>query len=216
MFRRRGFWFVILLIVLVGGATGYYYYTTLQAAAEAENEEAPLQTTAVRRGDLTISATGAGTIIPATELSIGFSTSGTLTELLVRVGDAVQAGDVLAHLDDSAAQEALANAQLQLTQAAMQTDGGATGVGISYDDINVQQAELNLEVAQAALADLPIIGTTPDFPSVREVTVANGRFFNETELERSSKVAVLGPASLPSCSPTKTPLDSQSRSAQRG
>ncbi|MEM7114612.1 MAG: ABC transporter permease, partial [Chloroflexota bacterium] len=42
------------------------------------------------------------------------------------------------------------------------------------------------------LTDVSIIGTTPDFPSVREVGLANGRFFNETELERSAKVAVLG------------------------
>ncbi len=36
------------------------------------------------------------------------------------------------------------------------------------------------------------MGTTPDFPSVRDVPVAVGRYFNETELDRSAKVAVLG------------------------
>ncbi len=42
------------------------------------------------------------------------------------------------------------------------------------------------------LADVSILGTTPDFPSVREVDIAVGRYFNETELERTEKVAVLG------------------------
>ncbi|MCJ7626267.1 MAG: ABC transporter permease, partial [Anaerolineaceae bacterium] len=42
------------------------------------------------------------------------------------------------------------------------------------------------------LEDIQILGTTIDFPSVREAPVADGRFFNEKEVERSSKVAVLG------------------------
>ena len=42
------------------------------------------------------------------------------------------------------------------------------------------------------LSDVSVLGTTPDFPSVREMGVANGRYFNATELERSAKVAVLG------------------------
>jgi putative ABC transport system permease protein len=42
------------------------------------------------------------------------------------------------------------------------------------------------------LTDVPIMGTTPDFPSVRDVQIARGRFFNEKEVERKTKVAVLG------------------------
>jgi len=42
------------------------------------------------------------------------------------------------------------------------------------------------------LDEVQILGTTPDFPSVREVSIASGRYFNQTELDRSAKVAVLG------------------------
>jgi len=42
------------------------------------------------------------------------------------------------------------------------------------------------------LTEVPVAGTTPDFPLVRDVAIADGRFFNETELERKAKVAVLG------------------------
>jgi putative ABC transport system permease protein len=42
------------------------------------------------------------------------------------------------------------------------------------------------------LEDVAVLGTTPGFPSVRDMTVETGRFFNETELERTAKVAVLG------------------------
>ena len=46
----------------------------------------------MKRGDLRLTADGSGTLIPAQELSIGFSSGGTLTEMLVKVGDKVQAG----------------------------------------------------------------------------------------------------------------------------
>lgn len=42
------------------------------------------------------------------------------------------------------------------------------------------------------LTDVSLLGTTVDFPSVREIEVANGRYFNDTDLERTAKVAVLG------------------------
>ena len=37
-----------------------------------------------------------------------------------------------------------------------------------------------------------ILGTTADFPAVRDVPVGDGRFFNEAEVDRTVKVAVLG------------------------
>ena len=34
--------------------------------------------------------------------------------------------------------------------------------------------------------------TTTDYPEVRDLTIGSGRFFNETEYDRASKVVVLG------------------------
>lgn len=42
------------------------------------------------------------------------------------------------------------------------------------------------------LDDVQLVGTTPDYPSVRDVPMATGRFLNDTDLERKTKVAVLG------------------------
>jgi len=39
---------------------------------------------------------------------------------------------------------------------------------------------------------VPVMGTTAGFPSVRDVQIAQGRFFNEVEVDRKAKVAVLG------------------------
>ncbi|GAH10030.1 unnamed protein product, partial [marine sediment metagenome] len=79
------------------------------------------------------------------------ATGGVLEDVLVQVGDNVQAGDVLARLDGTDVQQALANAELQLLQSTMQTDATATETGISYSDIAVAQAQLNLEKVQSDL-----------------------------------------------------------------
>lgn len=159
MLRRRRTWLILAAVLVILGA-GYAIYAYSTANTASADEEAPLQTTVARQGDLTISATAAGTIIPATEVLLSFPSNGVLTELLVQVGDSVQAGDVLARLDDSDAQKNLANAQLQLDQAAMKTDASTTEAGISFDEITIEQARLNLTQAQDALADL--LDWTPD------------------------------------------------------
>jgi putative ABC transport system permease protein len=61
-------------------------------------------------------------------------------------------------------------------------------VGAIVDQTSIQ----TVKAGDTALTDVALVGTTPDFPSVREVEIASGRFFNETELERTAKVAVLG------------------------
>jgi multidrug efflux pump subunit AcrA (membrane-fusion protein) len=153
MLRRKRTWLIIIaVIVLLGAAYGVYYFTTADTARA--DEEAPVQTSVARQGDITISATAAGSVIPATEVQLSFPTNGLLAELLVQVGDSVQAGDVLARMDDSDAQQALLNAQLQLAQAAMKSDAESTETGISFDDISIEQARLNLDQAQKSLDDL--------------------------------------------------------------
>jgi len=153
MLRNRRFWIIIILLLITAGG-GYWYYTTTTVAVEAGDEEPDLQTAVSRQGDIVVSTTGAGTVIAAQEIELAFATNGTLTDLLVRVGEAVQTGDILAKIDDTDAQQALVNAQIQLNQSLMQTDASATETGISYDDINVEQAQINLAIAQGNLDDL--------------------------------------------------------------
>jgi multidrug efflux pump subunit AcrA (membrane-fusion protein) len=151
--RNRRSWFIAGLLIIVIVGIGAYYYTT-SSAAETATEEPEIQTSVARQGDITVSATGAGTVIPATEVALSFGITGVVHELQVQVGDKVQSGDELARLDDTEAQQAVANAELQLRQITMQTKGSATDTGVSYDDISVEQAEINLKLAQSVLDDL--------------------------------------------------------------
>jgi len=61
-------------------------------------------------------------------------------------------------------------------------------VGTSVEQQSIQ----TIKADGVTLSDVAILGTTPDFPSVREVDIDAGRYFNETEVERTAKVAVLG------------------------
>ena len=70
--------------------------------------------------------------------------------------------------------------------AVIESVNGVVGTAV---DMNATDT---VKTGATTLADVTILGTTTDFPSVREVQVAEGRFFNEQEVERSSKVAVLG------------------------
>jgi putative ABC transport system permease protein len=50
----------------------------------------------------------------------------------------------------------------------------------------------NVKVGDTTLEDVAILGTTADFPSVRDIAIASGRYFNQTDIDRTQKVAVLG------------------------
>ncbi len=191
MWKRRKFWLGVIAVLVLGGASFYFYTQTLEAATAQEVEEAAVQTAVARVGDIVVSATGAGSVIAAEELSLGFSTSGTLTDLLVEVGSEVAAGDVLAKIDDTDAQQALVNAQLQYQQAAMQTDASVTATGVSYDEISVAQAQISLDLAQAELDDLLSWEADPDEIVLAEASLAAAE---------ASYNAALGQASASSAS----------------
>ena len=104
--RKRWPWFVLLIVVLAAAGGGGYYYSQVYVSAQAPAEP-DLRTTRARVGELVMSATGAGTVIPASEIELGFQTTGTLTEVNVSIGDKASAGDVLARIDDLNARKSL-------------------------------------------------------------------------------------------------------------
>lgn len=126
MLKKKSFW-VILVLIIVAAAGGYYYYSTQIAPAEAAAAEEPsMQTAVARRGELVIFASGAGTVVPASEISLGFDENGTLIEWDVAVGDQVQKGDVLARLQTANTPEEIAasisDAELEVIRAQQTID----------------------------------------------------------------------------------------------
>lgn len=66
---------------------------------------------------------------------------------------------------------------------------GVRGVaGVSVE----QQASATLKVGNTTLESITVVGTTPDYTTVRAVEIGNGRFVTEEDNERVQKVVVLG------------------------
>ncbi len=143
---------IIILVLGVLGAGSYYWLTTNKRVDQAENE-AELQTAVARRGDLIIYASASGAIVASSEVTLGFEEYGTLSELLVELGDEVQTGDVLARLETDDTPEAIAaevaQAQLDVLEAQKELDD-------LYKNAKKEAATamIAMEDAQAALDNL--------------------------------------------------------------
>ncbi|MEM7552672.1 MAG: ABC transporter permease [Cyanobacteria bacterium P01_A01_bin.84] len=57
--------------------------------------------------------------------------------------------------------------------------------------------------------DVNIIGTSPDFPSVRDFEIEKGRFFNQLDIQRNSQVVVIGSDLAEKLFNTTNPLGEQ-------
>lgn len=97
-FKKRSH-LVILGIVMVV-ITGAAVFFTRSSAADVSTSPG-LQTTKVRTGDIVLTASGAGTVVPAKEVALGFKTGGLIAEINVKVGDKVDEGDILARQVDT-------------------------------------------------------------------------------------------------------------------
>jgi RND family efflux transporter MFP subunit len=175
-FTRRTILLSVLAVVLVGGGTGGYAWWK-KSQTPTQTQASTMQTATVTRGDLKLFATGTGTLVAGAEATFGFSSSGTVVEVLTKVGDVVNAGDLLARLDDSSAQKQLLQAQRAMTELTSSTAVAAAELAVAdakvavvstkatlaylispqvvYWEEQVAQAEKALEQAKADAAATP-------------------------------------------------------------
>jgi len=144
---RKRWWVIVpsIIILLAIGAGAYYQFSYLPAHRRTTTRASSGQTSIVRRGTITLSAIGTGTLQPANEVQLGFggnTTNGKLVTLNVKVSDQVKAGQLLAEIDNSAAKISYLQAQQNLlnltSQAAIATaqQAIATAKGTLYTDTN--------------------------------------------------------------------------------
>jgi len=143
---------IFLILVAVGGG-GYYAYTQLIAPANNLSTRKRDRTVAIKRTDLPIIVTANGTIQPEKSINVSPKSSGRLKSLLVKEGENVRTGQILAHMDES-------NTLGQITQA----DGNLAAAQASLDLLragnrpqDISQAQANLTNAQATLEQSEIV-----------------------------------------------------------
>lgn len=149
--KTRRIWIPVLVILLLAATGGgYYYWSQQQAKASAAASSGPkFNTTQVRRGSISLSASGTGTLVASTTNQLSFSTSGTVAKVAVQVGDQVKKGQTLAELSNldqlqaniNSAQQDLVTAQQSLDT--LKQNGPA----------NLANAQLTLATDQKAVID---------------------------------------------------------------
>jgi len=148
---------IILGIIVIGGV-GYLGFRSSKPKAQTA-PQAP-QTVSVTRCDVEQSVTAPGTVANFQVTDIGMPVDGTLDKILVRPGDKVSAGDVLATLQNdpvklTKSQQAVAQAQTDVVNAqdALEKAKSArAGLNISRTgDLAVERAELELALASTQL-----------------------------------------------------------------
>ena len=110
------------------------------------NSGAGTRTVMVRRGIVSAAVSGTGTVVPVQQQNVAFRASGQLTEVDVKVGDAVHTGQVLARIDQTSYQTALQQAQASLAQA-------EANLATAQNSNAVTQAQHQLAAAQQAYND---------------------------------------------------------------
>jgi len=142
----RTLW-IVLIIVVLASAGGYAYYQMEYLPSQEQADEPGLQTATVRRGDIVLYASGGGTLVAASEASFGFGTSGQVKDVYVSVGDVVEAGQLLAELDNT-------SQEIQYKQAKRELAETTSAYAIASAEQAIADALLEVDSAYSHLAYL--------------------------------------------------------------
>jgi HlyD family secretion protein len=123
-----------------------------------KNAASSLNLATVARRTVTTSVTGTGNVEPQAQANVNFKVAGSLTEIDVRVGDHVSAGQKLATIDSTSEQVAVSNAQANVATAqanlqAAQTPLTQNQITQLQNAVNNAQQSSNDTVAQVNLTN---------------------------------------------------------------
>ena len=103
---------VVLLAAI--GAAGWFGFQRFQQSRANLDEEPSYETVTVERGSISSTVSATGSIEPEAEVALSFRASGRVEQVLVSVGQPVEAGQLLAQLDVTDAALALEQAEVSL------------------------------------------------------------------------------------------------------
>jgi multidrug efflux pump subunit AcrA (membrane-fusion protein) len=133
----------------------------------AQPVAATIRTATADRGTVTSVVSGTGSLLPAGRMTVSFKQTGVLTEVDVKVGDKVTTGQVLARIDASAQQAALASAQASLASAQANLQATQTPVTAA------QTAQLNHQLSAAQQSYNDTVASVNATNQADAATVAN-------------------------------------------
>jgi HlyD family secretion protein len=153
-------WLIIFFAIILVAAGGLWYF-------KRGNNDAPqYQTAPVARGELTQVVTATGTLNPVVNVTVGSQVSGIINKLNVDFNSMVKSNEVIAEIDPSTYQAAVAQARadlanakanLELQQAEAERSANLFTnkliSGSDYDTAvaNLHEAEATVQIKQASL-----------------------------------------------------------------
>ncbi len=168
---------IVLAILAVGSWFGYQQFAEMQAAA---SEGPTYEIAPVERGSINSTVSATGSIEPESQVSLSFRSSGRVSQVLVTIGQAVEAGQLLGQIDTSDLELALeqANVSLQISEAQLKkletppsgNDLAAAQAAVTVAQASVASSEAALASAQANYRQL-LAGATPEELAVQESQV---------------------------------------------
>lgn len=171
--HRRRRLIALALIALTTAAVGFAVWAVALRGGDAAT--GALQTATVQRGNIVKTISTSATTASQSTAYLSFGTSGRVTAVNVTVGQAVKQGDVLAEVEDTALQNALVRAQVNLSSAQNKLNElleGSTAAELASAEQSVVQAQANLDKATAALEDLFDGPTTEERDSAQQAVLS--------------------------------------------
>jgi HlyD family secretion protein len=161
-------WLLILIVlVVIGGGAAYYIQAQggLDAFASAGAEAAPTPLPAIlSTPDLIVD----GVVVPIRYAGLSFPTGGIVAEVLVEEGESVEAGQLLARLDNERQAIAIAQADARVRSVRARIDELRAGARAE----EIAAAEALVEISRANLNKLSEGPRTEDVASARAGLVA--------------------------------------------
>ena len=158
---------VITIIILLASVALVFVGSRFVGGNQATAAEG-IQTVVVERSTLRASVDATGSVVPETRLELSFKSAGRVAEIMVKEGEQVEAGEVLARLETADLEQALIQARASLTISQAQL--AQTEDGPSAEELASARAAL-----ESALADYE---ESKAGPSQEDITVAKAEMEN--------------------------------------
>ena len=135
---KRVILYVVVGAVLVAAVAGVVIWR-VRRTAQPESESPSV---VVERGDLLVAVSSSGSVAPQERVNLSFDLPGRVSQVAVKVGDTVEAGDLLAQLDTTDLEFAVQQAEINLQSAQLR-----------LAKLQEPPDESDIEIARAAVSD---------------------------------------------------------------
>jgi multidrug efflux pump subunit AcrA (membrane-fusion protein) len=176
--RTGASWVVFALGALCAGAI---VAAVLVVGPASGSQRTVTRTATVARGVVQSTVSGTGNLQPESQLNLGFSTNGTVTNIYVKQGQEVAQGQLVAALDPQSAEVTLeqARASLQSAEANLakeeESDGEGSGAGGSSNAKRESNAASGSETGTGSTGSTASSSTPTISAATREANLASAR-----------------------------------------